>query len=246
MTHIEPYRELILAEKYDEADANIREHSKTLSPAVKREIMSLLTWEILIPRGLEWTNHNVRRTFRFYSLKEKRKYLARSNDMLAAIRKHTPNACYGFGAVLGMARHGDFVPHDDDLDILLGFSFDEAKSFADAKAIARQILEPEGFTLHGDYLSHFNVTGQNAGAAIDLFLGFIEGERVSWFPSRRKGLHVSDVFPSRRRSLLGVPCEFPASPGNYLAGTYGDDWRRPMSNWMHPWKSSEFADLLQS
>jgi phosphorylcholine metabolism protein LicD len=238
------FRTLIVAENYAEADALMRAMQEKLPPKVKRQIMSSLTEEILIARELEWTNHGMRRTFRFHDLENKQRYLRQANAALSAVRKHTPNVCYGFGAVLGKVRDEDFIPHDDDLDLIVGFTLDEAKTFAAAKQIIRDTLIPAGFTLHGDNLSHFGVCGPKSVSAVDLFIGFIEGDKVSWFPSRRKNLNTSDVFPAREITFLGESCQFPANPENYLETTYGSDWRQPISNWMHPWNKDEYADFV--
>jgi hypothetical protein len=77
----------------------------------------------------------------------------------------------------------------------------------------------------------------------DVFVGFAEDERVSWFPSARGNLALSQVFPTRDVTLHGVSCPFPAQPETYLEATYGARWREPDSHFMHPWDRKQYADL---
>jgi hypothetical protein len=79
---------------------------------------------------------------------------------------------------------------------------------------------------------------------VDIFIGFIESDNsVSWFPSKRGGLLLSDVFPATTKLVFDVPCDVPRNVERYLEVTYGPDWRTPDSNWNHPWDFSMFKEF---
>ncbi len=189
---------------------------------------------------LEWTNHGANRTFRFWSEAEKTKYLAQALELVEVLRPLSEDVCFGFGAVLGFVRDADFISHDDDLDLLIAMP---PSSFPVALARLSEHLTAAGYTCAGKNNSHFGVhkAGQRA---VDVFIGFREEARVSWFPSRRKSLAWDDVFPAERRAWFGLDVPLPRNTEAYLAGTYGEDWRTPLSVWSHPWDISEYRDLL--
>jgi hypothetical protein len=214
---------------------------QSISDVEKKQVMAAVNKVYLARRHREWGNHGIRRTFRFWTEPQKADYIGLANELIAALTELTPQVTYGFGSVLGFVRDSGFIPHDDDLDVLIAFPAD-GLTFEAAKQLVRTHLEPRGFTLHGDYLSHFNVT-KGELAAVDVFIGFDEDAKVSWFPSRRGGLKSSEVFPTKTIEICGLPCVVPADPERYLAVTYGDDWRHPIANWNHPWNANEYADF---
>jgi hypothetical protein len=222
------------------ADATKAFHSDTsLTSDLRRRISTTLNSKYLLERNLEWTNHGPQRTFRFWSAEEKGKYLDSACAMIAVLRDFSPHVSFGFGAVLGLIRDQDFIQHDDDLDILIAM---EPMRFADAKERLRSFLHERGFVCHGENYTHFGVnTGK--GRAVDVFIGFRQGERVSWFPSRRSSLEWNSVFPVQDFTYLGRSIPLPADAEAYLVATYGPDWREPDASWHHPWDIREYSDF---
>jgi hypothetical protein len=228
--------------KYQEAYREL--HSdKSMVRATKLELMRAVNSSYLLERELEWTNHGILRSFRFWSLEEKQEYLAATCDMMGVLKKVSPHVSLGFGSVLAIVRDADFIPHDDDMDILIAFDVEHVTKFSDALALVERTLASDGYAVHGKLPSHRNAK-LKGGKPIDVFAGFIEEGMVSWFPSARKNLRVDQVFPTKVAQLFGIECEIPGKPEEYLTATYGADWRNPIPNWNHPWNRAEYSEFL--
>lgn len=210
--------------------------TKELRPIVAKA----LNESYLYGQKLEWTNHGVNRTFRFWSMDEKKDYVAKAAELVRCLHLLSSDVTLSFGAVLGLVRDDDFVPHDDDIDIAIAMT---PMKFSAAKEILQEHLAAHGYTCVGKNHTHFNVT-KNGSRAIDVFIGFREGDRVSWFPSRRRSLAWNDVFPVDYVPFYGSELPVPNDREKYLAITYGTDWRTPISVWSHPWDISEYRDFL--
>lgn len=212
--------------------------------AGKKGIIAAINQAYLFDREREWGNHGIRRSFRFWKKAEKVEYLQRACELADALMVVTPDVSFGFGSVLGIVRDRDFIPHDDDMDLIIGLPSWPGTSFAQAKMTISTVLEAQGFTTHGENLSHYTVT-KGPPSGTDVFIGFVESDRrVSWFPSKR-GLHkYDDVFPAQTVDLFGIECLIPRMPERYLEKTYGQDWRKPIPNWNHPWDQSEYREFI--
>lgn len=215
----------------------------SLDDASKKLFVTAVNDAYLFERDLEWTNHGILRSFRFWTPDQKTAYLTLTTDIMGNLRELTPHVSLGFGSVLAVMRDKDFIPHDDDMDIIVAFERTEFDTITEALARVEELMRSRGYTTSGDLPTHRNVN-LNGGTAVDVFVGLIEDGRVSWFPSRRGGLQVDQVFPTQTVDFLGIKCDIPARPEEYLATTYGPDWATPISNWNHPWNRAEYEDLI--
>lgn len=228
--------------RHREAYMGLRE-LKLLDQDEKKRLIGAANESYLMERQLEWTNHGILRSFRFWSEEDKTEYLRMTCDLVANLKEISPYTSLGFGSVLAFARDGDFIPHDDDMDTLIAFDVGRIGKFSEALALIEEVLKSRGYTVHGKLPSHRNVRWKG-GKAMDVFVGFIEDGMVSWFPSNRRNLKVGQVFPTQTVKWFGIDCEMPNKPDEYLAATYGADWRNPLPNWNHPWNKAEFSDFI--
>src|SRR5690606_35569066 len=106
-----------------------------------------------------------------------------------------PDACLGFGSVLSLVRDRDLIPHDDDLDIIVGFPPEVAPRLSVALTLAAEHLTTLGYKVSGKFFSHRHVS--RGGMKLDVFVGIYEdGDSIGWFPGARGALRRCDVFPA--------------------------------------------------
>jgi len=232
--------DLVRSKDYAEAHEALLK-SPYFSPVERAEFKSEVSKNLLFERGVEWTHHGIRKTFRFYSPLQKHYYLKKAADLIDILHDFTPHVVLGFGAVLGFVRDGDLVPHDDDLDLLVAIP---PTRFAEAKAALSKFLAAFGFVINGqNNLSHLTVHRPKE-PGFDIFPGFTEGEWVSWFPSNRKVIHFDEVFPPVVRRYHDVEIPLPREPERYLELTYGAEWVDPLPHWNHPWDQKQYQEFL--
>jgi len=215
----------------------------SIPESVRREIKAALNDGLLRAVQREWTSHGVQMSFRYWAPHEKTRYLQAAASVIAALRELSPHVCFGFGFVLGTMRTGDFIPHDDDIDLVMAWPHRPEVRLSDLIAELRSHLAAKGYRVTGEHFNHVHVDRPEWPHVFDVFVGFTEEDRVSWFPSARRGLSLDTVFPAREVVAHGVPCPFPAKPLEYLEATYGKQWREPDSHFMHPWDVGQYADL---
>ncbi len=208
----------------------------------RRMFVASLNDELLPARGLEWTAHGPKRPFRSWSDEERVDYVRDTADVVEALRSLTPDVCFGFGSVLAAVRDKALIPHDDDLDVIVGFEPEAAATLADGLRLIEEHLRPLGFEVTGPFIAHRHVR-QPGRKRVDVFVGIFEGETISWYPGARGGLTRTIVFPPIPAALLGVPCWIPAKPETYLESLYGAGWRVPDPFFRHDWNSSAYANI---
>jgi hypothetical protein len=214
-----------------------------LDPDLVKAFRGVVNAELLPSRQLLWTIHGPTRSFRFWSPAEQSAYVQFSADVAAALGEVTPHVSFGFGAVLSVVRDKALIPHDDDLDIIIGFEPSEAATLADGLAIVTEALEARGFSVRGNYSAHRQVGRNHRGKHVDVFVGLFEGDAISWYPGNRGALDRDTMYPVTTAPLLGVQCPIPAHPEKYLATLYGEGWHTPDPNFTHRWDRSAYADI---
>jgi hypothetical protein len=205
---------------------------------------SLINKTFLADRELEWTSHGIRRSFRFWSEREKRAYVAFAMELVADLRELTDNVCLGFGSVLSVVRDHDLIPHDDDLDVIIGFEPDQAAKITNAIDLIEGFLRDKGYTVSGRPTAHRLVT-KPGQTKVDVFVGIFEGDSISWYPGRHGVLRREMIFPAREVSFLGTDCAVPAHPETYLQQVYGPGWSTPDPNFRHSPQPGAYANAIR-
>lgn len=219
------------------------EKATPLSEGTARHYWSVINTMVLNPRSLELTPHGLKRTFRFWSLREKQDYIRFALKVVNDLRGLTPQTCFGFGAALAVVRDGDLIPHDDDLDLIIGFESHEATTLPEALDRVAEYLRPLGYTVWGTFTGHWHVEEPGSEHLIDVFVGLFEGNTIAWYPSARGSLTREIMFPTTKRPLLDIGCPVPRDPELYLERVYGAGWRQPDPGFTHAWNPAEYQDL---
>ncbi len=201
-----------------------------------------ITDRLLRDRGIEWTTHGPSRPFRLWAAEERKAYVAASAAIATELAGLTPNVSLGFGSVLAAVRDHALIPHDDDIDLIVGFEPDEAPTIEAALARLTDHLRARGLEVSGDFLVHRHVR-RPGERRVDVFVGIFEGNRIAWYPGPREGLPREVVFPAAAAELLGVEVRIPREAERYLEHVYGPGWSVPDPNFNHRWNATAFADL---
>lgn len=210
----------------------------------RRKVMDIINECFLAARELEWTSHGFKRSFRFWSEKEKAEYLDFANTVVGVLReKLTDKVCLGYGTALALARSNDLIPHDDDIDLIIAMPIAEYHSIAKAIPVVEQCLQQHGFSTVGSYVSHRHIRNPK-GRSLDIFVGIEEGDFFSSFPGPRRTIRTTDLFPTGIVEIYGHQCRVPRDLDAYLSKVYGSTWKEPDPNFAHNWDRKPFADLL--
>lgn len=216
----------------------------TLATGDRKHFRTVMSQTVLSDRSLEWTVHGPQRCFRFWSANEKRAYTKKTVHIATALQELSPNVCFGFGAALAVVRNGDVIPHDDDLDLIIGFEPHEASSLEEGLRRVEEFLRPRGFVVRGSFSAHRHVVWQG-GKHVDVFVGLFEDDTISWYPGKRGSLTRETMFPTSAGTLHGMTVPLPRNPLVYLETVYGPGWRSPDPNFTHIWDRSGYADLAR-
>lgn len=213
--------------------------AKQLAPTELKELRTCLNALVLAPLRKEWTSHGITRSFRFWSDLQKRNYLMFSKWVIEALSDEFL-VCFGYGAVLAAIRDGDFLPHDDDLDLIVLIREGQAPSYKSGFNRIFRKIENFGFAVKGDYVAHRHIC--NELFFLDVFVGMEEEGLASWHPGPRKVMPTSTIFPATYAELQGMEIPIPNDSERYLSCVYGEDWRDPQPGWSHNFDPSPYKD----
>lgn len=217
-----------------------------LDPEQISRFRRLVSEQIVGRRQQEWNIHGIKRSFRFWGEQEKKDYLSFAVDVINCLRQVNDNVCFGFGSVFSVVRDHELIPHDDDLDVLIGFDPDQATTLAQGLTMIKNVLRDKGFVVTGNFTSyHWVYPPGGGGQKLDAFVGLFEGDTISWYPGKRGALTRQMMFPPTHRPLMGYDCAVPAEPEQYLEQVYGPGWAEPDPHFRHTWRRSEYADIAK-
>ena len=171
----------------------------------------------------------------------------RSDDFMALIHRATDvleecgySAMLAYGTLLGAVREGDFLAHDDDIDMLIpvaGVSTrDEVETVL--AELAEQLRSKGWKFSRPNTYTNFHLTDPSSGLHLDVFPVLINGERATLHMEKMKlrDIAANIVVPVKPFMFKGEQTRAPADPEAFLAERYGNGWPTPDPFYDWPWK----------
>lgn len=140
------------------------------------------------------------------------------------------------GTLLGAARQGSFLAHDNDIDIAV---------IIDANSEARVSWELIKFyhvlrtllprPIKTSFKSPVLKTCLENGVRIDIFPAWFSNEKLYVWPHAYGELGKYDVLPLGTLALENLEFPVPRNFSDVLAINYGASWKTPDPNFVFPW-----------
>ena len=230
--------EPMLMQDYKATRAPFRRLRKQLGPEAYTSIGESLNRHWLVARNHEYSQHGASYTFRYWTDDEKTDLLMDIKKLCDELARVGIESCICYGTLLGFVRENDFIPHDDDADILC-FNHDRSFSLPDFLQKLRTMAERSGMSIVKVSKGNgFICMLTGTGRAVDFFICDVYDQECHVHPAKHKPTSYHAFFPLQERKALGVDLPFPNHPESVLHDIYGDSWETPVPFFMHDWQRS--------
>jgi hypothetical protein len=144
-----------------------------------------------------------------------------------------------YGTLLGAVREGNFLAHDDDIDMLIPTTAGNREDVEKTLRSLSEQLRSKGWRVsRPNSYTNFHLTEPSTKLHVDVFPLLVTGDRTSLHMEKMKLREISTdiVLPPRSFSFLGQKMLVPADPEAFLAERYGKSWTIPDPFYDWPWK----------
>jgi hypothetical protein len=148
-------------------------------------------------------------------------------------------AMLAYGTLLGAMREGNFLAHDDDVDMLIPTKAGTREAVENTIRSLSQQLRSRGWRVsRPNSYTNFHLTEPSTKLHVDVFPLLVTEDRTSLHMEKMKLREIPTdiVLPPRSFTFLGQQMLVPANPEAFLAERYGHDWTTPDPFYDWPWK----------
>ena len=213
---------------------------KSIDDYRKANKLYMIANELVKDRGLALApQHGFTMPFSLRSEDRKQNTYSELSLLLKCINEEfgTP-AFISSGTLLGIVRNGDFIGHDDDVDICYISNKTTEQEILKERHELVKFLQAKGCKLRRSDVAHYWCTTPN-GVTLDIFTGFIEDEFCSLNPIGRRKVLRDDVLPLKVEVVQGVELYLPKKPEPLLELNYGLNWQKPDPLWSFDWSQAK-------
>lgn len=169
------------------------------------------------------------------------RYLELMDRAVAEFEQLGLSLMLGYGTLLGAVREGDFLAHDDDVDLIFALEVAGPDGWQPALDEVVAALRSRGWAVWTNptpsaYNCHIRDPRQQHH--IDIFPVFLSGNDAT-LHMEHMALRTIDadlIRPHRHLDLHGHAYPVPADPEGFLAERYGPTWDTPDPFHDWPWK----------
>lgn len=226
----------VLMQQYELTRVPFGKMRRRLDQADYSSIGQIFNERWLNARNHEFGQHGASNTFRYWTEEEKLVFLQDIKSLTDALTEQGIDSIICYGSLLGPVRDGDFIPHDDDADIVCFHYPDEISSREFIENLSRigssvgmKILKVHKKNVFIRFLTPND-------KSIDFFLCEVDTDNCNLHPAKHKPTSKETIFPIATRQIKGIDLPFPNDSETLLRNIYGAEWETPVPFFTHNWK----------
>jgi hypothetical protein len=203
----------------------------------KQQAIELLSKSnfLLEPFNLSIGPHGLTRTFSIRIEKEKDKaYLALSSLLNIINQEFGIPAFASSGTLLGLVREGQFLGHDDDLDICYISAKKENEDILNERLKLIEFLNNNDYKVSNSRGAHLWCTTPER-ITIDIFTGWLAGSCCIMHPLSSVGVSTNSILPLKVEQYNGFGIYIHHKPKELLELNYGTNWESSDPFWVFDW-----------